>query len=48
MSDSDSGSGRGSSSSGGSLPALSTLRRAMRWETFAVLGVLVLLAAVLS
>ncbi|WP_196942859.1 hypothetical protein [Streptomyces sclerotialus] len=44
----DSGAGSSGSSGRGSMPDLRTLRRAMRWETPAVLLLLIVLAAVFS
>ncbi|WP_164492871.1 hypothetical protein [Streptomyces lydicus] len=43
--DDDAGAGTARGSRGGGLPSWDVLRRAMRWETLAVPGFLVLLAA---
>ncbi|MFH8681857.1 hypothetical protein [Streptomyces lydicus] len=43
--DDDAGAGSARDSRGGGLPSWDVLRRAMRWETLAVPGFLVVLAA---
>ncbi|MFI0787776.1 hypothetical protein ACH4Q6_19525 [Streptomyces lydicus] len=43
--DDDAGAGSARGSGGGGLPSWDVLRRAMRWETLAVSGFLVVLAA---